>query len=360
MSSEKVKVFIVDDSTLFRSQIRAALESVNDVEVVGFAPNGQLAIDALKHKQADVVTLDLEMPVLNGIETLIELKKMNFAGRVLVFSSHSKRGADLTLKALEAGASDFLLKPQLQDTPDLTPMEAIKKVLEPKIAQFRFVKPQVVEVRPQPKKIYPILNLNSFNPQMVVIASSTGGPTALEKLFSLITGPLSCPILIVQHMPPVFTQALAERLQRISGLDVKEATNLMPIKKGSVYIAPGDFHMSVAMINGAPTLITDQRPMRNSVRPAADFLFESATAVYKNATLGLVLTGMGADGKDGALAIKNDGGGIFIQDQKSCVVFGMPGAVHADGAYDYMSDIDGLAKKLSDLSICGIKKEIIK
>lgn len=351
--SENLRVFIVDDSTVFRSQIRAALEGEDGIEVVGFATDGKMACEALKHKKVDVVTLDMEMPVMNGLETLKELRRHEEMPRVLVFSSHTKSGAEATLSALQLGASDFLLKPTLDGTTGARPADVIRNLLIPKINQFRKTVPSKVTVLPQNLvRTYPAFNARTFNPEAVVIASSTGGPSALERLFSKLRPPLQVPIFIVQHMPPIFTQTLAERLGRVSGLSVAEARNGDVVKKGHVYIAPGDFHMRLES-DGKRTIVTlDQAPQRCSVRPCADFLFESAAAIYKNAVLGVVLTGMGADGTDGSIAIKSQGGAVLIQDKESCVVFGMPGSVHEKKAFDLMANTEEIAMQIIKFSIC--------
>lgn len=358
--SEKLKVLIVDDSAVFRSQIRAALENEADIEVVGFATNGRMACDVLKTKKVDVMTLDLEMPIMGGLDTLKELSQQEARPHVLVFSAHTKSGAEATLSALQLGASDFLLKPTLDSNSAQTPAEVIKSILLPKISLFKDkIAPVNTTVRPVVQTTvsrFPKLNLASFNPSIVVLASSTGGPAALERLFTLMRPPLNCPMLIAQHMPPIFTAALAERLQRVSGIEVVEATQNMPLVKGKVYVAPGDYHMRVKMVSNAPTVILDQEPLRNSVRPAADYLFESVTEIYNNSTLGIVLTGMGADGKDGAVAVKKAGGGVFIQDKESCIVFGMPGAVYQENAFDKMGRVEEIAQMLTELSLCSIAK----
>lgn len=362
--SDKTRVFIVDDSTVYRSQIRAALADQPDIEVVGFATDGKMACDTLRFKQVDVVTLDLEMPVMDGLTMLEELEKMGQRPYVIVFSSLSKSGAESTLKALRLGASDFLLKPQPEPGSNKNPADLIREVLVPKVRLFRERSERVkaalaVQAKPAeaaPTKTYPPLSWSAFNPEVVVIASSTGGPAALEKLFSKIRGPVKCPILIVQHMPPLFTATLAERLAAISGLPVKEGVHGTKLEKGHVYVAPGDFHMRVDMINGVPSVALDQGPQRNSVRPAADHLFESAAARYRNGVLGIVLTGMGADGRDGAIAIKTAGGGIFIQDRESSVVFGMPGSVFEEKAFDKMSNIEGIATLMAQLYVCAQEK----
>lgn len=358
--SEKLKVFIVDDSTVFRSQIRAALEGQDGIEVVGFATDGRMACEALKHKKVDVVTLDMEMPIMNGLETLTELAKQSEKPHVLVFSSHTRSGADATLKALQLGASDFLLKPQLDSSGPEKPADVIRSVLLPKILQFRPAdRPMVTQEAVVPIRAHRFerSSLRSFSPRVLVIASSTGGPTALEKFFEVLRPPLNCPILIVQHMPPIFTAALAERLTKVSGLTVREGVDGEVLQRDRVYIAPGNFHMRIVSRDGVPTISLDQSEQRNSVRPAADFLFETAADIYKNGTLGIVMTGMGADGAAGAVAIKEQGGRVFIQNKESCVVFGMPGAVSQENAFDLAATPADLARQVSALSICGFETE---
>jgi len=191
-------------------------------------------------------------------------------------------------------------------------------------------------------------NLKLLQPKALVIASSTGGPNALEILFSQLQGPYRIPILIVQHMPPVFTKILADRLSNISGCEVREAIDGEVVVANRVYVAPGDFHMSVVLQNGKTVISLNKESQRNSVRPCADYLFESAAEIYKDRLLGIVLTGMGEDGADGARAIKKCDGGIVIQSQESCVVYGMPGAVFAQGNYDEIKDINEMGIFLRD------------
>ncbi|NJL25665.1 MAG: chemotaxis-specific protein-glutamate methyltransferase CheB [Calothrix sp. SM1_5_4] len=329
-------MLIVDDSTVMRSQIRMALEGVDGIEVVGFASNGQLACEFLKSRSADIVILDLEMPVLDGLGTLEQMKRQGFAGRVIVFSAQTEGGAASTLAALNAGAADFIAKPSMEQ-PGGSPHEVIRRYLLPKLLQFCAAGERVPEIRPAARlrsgrRNSPRWICVFVRRSYVVIASSTGGPNALEKLFSFIQGPLSAPILIAQHMPPLFTASLAERLARVSGLPVREAVAGETVRPGHVYIAPGDFHMRVVRGLNETSLALDQGAPRNSVRPAADYLFESAAAAFGRDVLGLVLTGMGADGRDGAVALKNAGCPVLAQDRESCVVFGMPAAVIEAGA----------------------------
>jgi len=199
--------------------------------------------------------------------------------------------------------------------------------------------------------------LDRLQPKVIVIGSSTGGPTVLESIFSRISGPLRCPILITQHMPPIFTATLAERIQKISGIPTFEAKQDQVIVSGSIYVAPGNFHMRIKNENGVLKTALDQGPLENSVRPAVDPLFQSAANLYGSGCLGMVLTGMGADGKLGAERIKQAGGAVLIQSEESCVVFGMPGAVMSVGAYDQILSPDQIVDLLRDLAVAnnGIK-----
>ena len=355
----KFRVFIVDDSVVYRSQIRMALEGMPEIEVAGFASNGRIACDLLRNKPVDLITLDMEMPEMDGLATLAELKRLNITAKVVVFSAQSKKGAESTITALRLGASDFIAKPNLEGVTG-TPAEVIRAHLGPKVLALlgpapSMPKPASVTLpnssaNPAPSSPFGKTNWGSFMPSAVVIASSTGGPNALEKLFSLIQGPLTCPVLMVQHMPPVFTATLAERLGRISGLSVAEGKHGEPIKAGQVYMAPGDWHMRVEQASAGRMIALDQSPMRNFVRPAADHLFETAAAYGRN-ILGIVLTGMGADGRDGAVALKKGGAGVLIQSRETCVVFGMPGAVCESGAYDSEISLEEIASMLSRLGV---------
>lgn len=333
-----IKVLIADDSVIYRSQIRAALANNVDIDVVGAASNGRLAIERLHQSPVDLLILDLEMPEMDGLQTLLELKRLNLKVKVLVFSSQSKRGAEITLEALRLGATDFIAKPSGTDAAgsQQQPSDRIRDVLLPKISglfpQVRNSKSSVDAVIK--KGNYTPVVWDLFNPQSVVIGSSTGGPTVLEVIFSQLSPPLKCPIFIAQHMPPLFTKTLAERLARISGLKVYEAQHGQKVEIGCVYVAPGDYHMTVTGTKYDAIVQLDQGPLVNSVRPAADLLFNSVADVYKEKTLGVVLTGMGADGKVGCEKIKSLNGAVVIQNAATCVVYGMPGAVEACGAFD--------------------------
>lgn len=351
-----MKILVVDDSIVFRTQITASLSGIPDVEVVGTAPNGKIALQKLEQLSVDLITLDMEMPELNGLETLKELRSKGHKTKVIVFSSQTIRGAEKALEALKAGADDVVAKPEGDTLNFDTVQEMIRSALVPRVQQFMSRisarEASSLKITPTPvinSKASPKQRISSLLPSAVVIASSTGGPSALETIFTDFKGPLKKPLLIVQHMPPVFTQILAKRLATLTGADFVEAKDGDPIIPGRAYVAPGNFHMTVEKRGGSMVVALNQDPLRNSVRPAADFLFETASAHWKGSLLGVVLTGMGEDGAAGAKRIREAGGSVLIQNRESCVVFGMPGAVYQNDDFDEIADLDGIRKYLKGI-----------
>lgn len=361
MSAVEIKALIVDDSVVYRSQIRSALEALSNVRIVGTAANGLLALKQMEQQKPDLVILDLEMPEMDGLTTLREIRKNNQQAKVLVFSSLSRRGAEITLDALRFGASDFVTKPGSEitlkedaATSVLTPIEKIKALLKEKIEAL-------FKVEESEKKIslkdsasidkipaFPPLIWDLFKPSIIVIGSSTGGPSLLEKIFSQIKKNISVPILITQHMPPVFTATLAERIQALSGIPTHEAAQGMKIENGHIYIAKGDYHLRIQKKDHGLYCQLDQDQQVHSVRPAVDHLFTTAAELFPKQCLGFVLTGMGYDGRDGAIQIKKSGGAMAIQSEDTCTVFGMPGAVKTAGAYDRIFSPDEIIKTINE------------
>ncbi|WGL59131.1 chemotaxis-specific protein-glutamate methyltransferase CheB [Pigmentibacter sp. JX0631] len=347
-----MRVLVVDDSVVFRSQIKSALEENSEIVVVAVAANGKIALEKIEQNVVDVVILDLEMPVMDGMQTLEEMRKRNLQQKVIIFAAPTGEGIDLAFRALKAGASDFIAKPASTTGSLEEALDGIKKELIPKVLQF---KGKLAGQLNQEKKIssptydsqkpIPKINLSNLflkKPKIIGIGSSTGGPNALEIVLSPLKGnKLNAPILIAQHMPPKFTEALAERIQFISGHPCFEGKQGELISPGRIYIAPGDYHMTVEKrIDGNNYIRLDQGPKRNSVRPAVDNLFESLSAIYGNGCTVFVLTGMGEDGMVGAQAVKSIAGTVIIQDQASSTVWGMPGAVYASGHFDIMSSVE--------------------
>lgn len=348
---DKLKVLIADDSVVYRTQIRSALEGLSSVDVVGTASNGLLALERIAQLKPDLVILDLEMPELDGIATIREIRRRDLKCKIIVFSSVSKRGSEITLEALTLGASDFITKPGASSDAASTesPTEKIRGLLIPKLLPFLpDQKAVLAQVEVKREGVYPKLIWDIFKPSIVVIGSSTGGPTALERIFAEVNGPVSCPIVIAQHMPPIFTTTFAERLGRISGLTAMEARHGDILQDNCIYVAPGDYHLRLTGSAQRAEIRLDQGPKLNSVRPAVDPLFSSAAEIYKSGCLAFVLTGMGADGKIGAGSVKQSGGAVVIQSEESCVVFGMPGAVYAAGSYDQIANPEGIIKMMNE------------
>lgn len=354
--SSKLRILIVDDSVVFRSQIRAALERSPEFEVVGVANNGKIAIQKLEQSSVDVVIMDMEMPEMDGPTAIKEIRSRKFPVKILVFSSSTKKGSEEALKALFLGADDILCKPQSDSTTVGLPIDLLFKDLTPKVMQFSLkdsTEPLSSSktqgsVEPQKKHVFKV-SIETFHPRIVLIGSSTGGPIALEKIFKDLRGPLKIPILIVQHMPPVFTAALAKRIQDQTGIPAAEAKH-MELLENKIYIAPGDFHMNLEVINEKVNLTLNKNPQRNSVRPAVDNTFEAAAKIYGSKCLGIILTGMGEDGMLGCRAIKSAMGGVVIQEKESCTVFGMPGAVFTNSLQDEIYSLEKIASTLKRVS----------
>jgi two-component system chemotaxis response regulator CheB len=342
-------MLIVDDSVVFRSQIKAVAEQIPGITEIVLAANGKLALQRLESSDFDIMTLDLEMPEMNGLETLQAMRKLSKRPAVLVFSSLSSQGAASTLQAMDLGALDFLTKPcrvtNLEEAHQIMRQELLPRISEicqnlQKQTQASGSPPPAIPIKAGDKAAGPRLNLDALQPEAIVIGASTGGPAALKAVLRGLRPPLALPIFIVQHMPPLFTQSLAENLTELLGIPTAEAKQQATVLPNSIYVAPGDYHLSLKR-EGPNRIVTllDQKEKRHSVRPAVDVLFESAAEVYGSRLLGIVLTGMGQDGVAGCLRIKEKRGAVMIQDEASSAVWGMPGAVYRQGAYDRICDL---------------------
>ncbi len=341
---------VVDDSVVIRRLVTHALEQEPSLEVVGFASNGSIALGRIPQLNPDVVTLDIEMPEMDGLETLRQLRKQYPLIRVVMFSTLTERGASITLQALALGADDYVTKASNAGSLERS-MASLRSELIPKIKQF-FLLPGETTQLPQPALV-PAQNtvkapvcLPARGRKVLVIGVSTGGPNALSTIIPLFPADFPLPILIVQHMPPLFTRLLAERLQAITSLRVEEATDGSPILPGKILIAPGDYHMQVHNGGGSALVALDQLAPENSCRPAVDVLFRSAAQVYGGAVISAVLTGMGQDGLRGVEALKAQGAYVIAQDERSSVVWGMPGAVVAAGLADCVASLETVVPEI--------------
>jgi len=338
----RIRVLVVDDSVVIRRLVTHALEEEPTLEVVGFASNGSLALARIPQLNPDVITLDIEMPEMDGLEMLRQLRQQYPNIRVVMFSTLTERGAAMTLQALALGADDYVAKVANAGSLDRS-MARLREELVPKIKQFFLLPgsapPVVQPPAPAPSAGKPPAPATAQKRKVLAIGVSTGGPNALSALIPQFPADFPLPILIVQHMPPLFTRLLADRLQAITTLQVEEAAEGSPITAGKVLIAPGDYHMLVRNGGAHSVVALDQSPPENSCRPAVDVLFRSVAEVYGGAAVSAILTGMGQDGLRGVEALKAKGAFVIAQDEASSVVWGMPGAVVGAGLADCVSPL---------------------
>lgn len=349
----KLRVLVVDDSTLFRKVVRDVLAKHPQVEVVGSAVDGRQALEKIAELRPDLVTLDMQMPQLDGIEVLRALRSRGDRVGVLMLSSLTDRGARETIQALEQGAFDFILKPQASDFD--RSLALLESALFPKIDAWLSRTGQSKGV--EPVRACPLSHGDAARsrpvggpfgrPRLVAIGISTGGPSALTRLIPRLDADFPAPIAIVQHMPPMFTRSLAEDLARQSRLAVVEGEDGMPVRRGSVYIAPGGRQMRLRGTVTSPVIeVTDDAPEKNC-RPSVDYLFRSVASLFAADAVACVMTGMGDDGAAGCAAIRRAGGQVIAQDQSSCTVYGMPRAVIEGGLADEICPLDDLADALA-------------
>jgi len=335
-----IRVFVVDDSAVIRRLLTEVLSSEPEVEVAGTAANGNLALEKLDAVRPDLVTLDIEMPGIDGLATLVEIRKRKPRLPVIMFSTLTERGASATLEALARGASDYVTKPTSVGSADEA-RERVRGELIPKIRSLCEVREALAPlIAAPPPRIAP---RSRARIEIVAIGSSTGGPNALGEVIPQIPADFPVPIVIVQHMPPVFTRLLAERLNKLGRLAVHEGEQGRSPQPGEVWIAPGDYHMTLVRKGPEVIMVMNQDSPENCCRPAVDVLFRSVAQVYGSSALGLVLTGMGSDGTSGAQKIREAGGEVFAQDEASSVVWGMPGSVVAARQADRVCPLRSIA-----------------
>lgn len=346
---QRFRVLIVDDSAVIRKVLSGLLASDPEIEVVGTAGNGIQALARIPETKPDLVTLDIEMPVMNGLETLVEIRKLYPKLPVIMFSTLTERGATATLDALARGASDYVTKPGHGGGSESS-REVVREELIRKIKSLCAVRAPQPRVLPAPQLARPS-NRPRARIDVVAIGSSTGGPNALTALLPQLAADFPVPIVIVQHMPPLFTRLLAERLNALAPLNVQEGKEGQKLQRGQIWIAPGDNHMTVARRGAEIVLGINHDAQENSCRPAVDVLFRSAARTYGANVLAVVLTGMGSDGTRGSAAIREAGGEVIAQDEASSVVWGMPGSVVtaslADGVYALSSIAPELVRRVS-------------
>ncbi len=357
MIEDRLRMLVVDDTVTYRAIVSATLTELPDVEVVGLAANGKIALQKIEQLRPDLLTLDLEMPEMDGLELLRRLKHAQSGISAIMLSAFTTKGAESTMAALKLGAFDFVLKPSGGERPGNA--EKFRQELHAKIDAFRRnrqirailqggtnARPggtaasssfsTAVTAAPEHAAASPLTppagyaQADRFDTllrkpiEVIALGISTGGPEALTRMLPRLPADLGVPLLIVQHMPPIFTRSLAEDLGRRCALCVYEATDGQAVEPGSVLIAPGGKQMKVEVVGDGPVVrITDDLP-ENSCRPSVHYLFRSVAEVYGASAVGVIMTGMGNDGARGCRAMHQRGASIIAQDQASCVVFGMP------------------------------------
>ncbi len=339
----RTRILIVDDSVVIRSLLRQVLAQEPDLEVAGVAANGRIALSMLDQLAPDVVTLDIEMPEMNGLETLRELRRTRPRLPVIMFSTLTERGAVATLEAFSLGASDYVTKPS-NSRPGGQGVEAIRAQLAPKIRALCRKEPR--SLGSSIERAHRPGSSSGAVVTAVAIGTSTGGPNALSQVLPVLPKGFSVPVFVVQHMPPMFTRFLAERLNRECAIPVREVEAQETVQPGTVRVAAGDHHMTVERVGLGFTLRRSQGPPENSCRPAVDVLFRSVARAYGQGVLAVVMTGMGQDGFRGAQAIREAGGTVIAQDEATSVVWGMPGFVANAGLAERVLPVNEIGAEI--------------
>ena len=357
---EKIRALVIDDTIVYRKIVGDVLKEIPFVEVVGTANNGKIALSKIDTLKPDFITLDIEMPEMNGIEVLQALKNKLHAPVVIMLSTLTQHGSEMTIKALELGAFDFVPKPDQGKMAEN--MEKVRETLLPivnmlkrqKETRFKIhekIQPRSSSVTVDKAKTAPLIFQKPVirsKSEIIGIGISTGGPNALTRMIPMLPGNLKVPVLIVQHMPPLFTASLANSLNNKSPLHIKEAENGDTIEPGKIYIAPGGKQMKI--VAGADGIsrkikITDDPP-ENSCKPSVDYLFRSIAQYYVGRSTGVIMTGMGSDGSKGLLQMKNNGAFVIAQNEETCTVYGMPKEPVESGIADIVVPLEKIAEEI--------------
>lgn len=362
---ETIKALVIDDTIVYRKIVGDVLKEIPGVEVVGTANNGKIALSKIASLQPDLITLDIEMPELNGIEVLQELKNLPKPPIVIMLSTLTQQGSEMTIKALELGAFDFIAKPD--DGKMADNMQKVKDAILPIIEVLKRRKETSLKIRNKaiatrqrpahlPEKPSKDIPRQTVHPktaarskaEVVGIGISTGGPNALTKMIPMLPAGLKASVLIVQHMPPLFTASLANSLNNKSALEVKEAQDGDIIEPGKILIAPGGKQMKIVAAADGITRkikITDDPP-ENSCKPSVDYLFRSIAQHYVGRSTGVIMTGMGSDGSKGLVQMKNNGSFIIAQNEETCTVYGMPKEPVESGIADIVVPLESIADEI--------------
>jgi two-component system, chemotaxis family, protein-glutamate methylesterase/glutaminase len=346
------RVMVVDDSAVIRGLLTRALEAEGDIAVVASAGNGRMAVDALERHDVELVLLDVAMPVMDGLAALPLMLKARPNLKVVIVSSLTRSGAQVTMKALAAGAADYITKPT---SSALAAGDAFRRELVAKVKAL--VEAQRVSGGAGPARrpaatgaALPLRPLPGDAPQAIAIGASTGGPVALYRIVAALKQGLRAPLFVTQHMPATFTAIFAEHLARASGLIAAEGVDGEAVVGGRIYVAPGEFHMEVARGGEGPVIRLSKGPAENYCRPSVDPMLRSLAEIYGSGLLAVILTGMGHDGLVGARAVVAAGGFVVAQNQATSIVWGMPGTVVSAGLASAVLPVDEIGPLLADLS----------
>jgi len=343
----RIRVVVVDDSVVIRRLVKDVLADDPSIDVVGVAENGEVALQRIDELRPDAVTMDIEMPKMNGIEAVRALRKTQPRLPIVMFSTLTERGAAATLDALAAGASDYVTKPANVGSVAES-RQNIRDQLIPKLLALTAARRLVLKAAPPvPRTPPPPRAPRSTQFAVLAIGCSTGGPDALAAVLGGLPRDLGVPVVVVQHMPPLFTRMLAQRLDAGSPLEVREAADGDPLVAGTALVAPGGRHLALRRTAAGAAVQLNDDPPENFCRPAVDVMFRSVSSVYRDRTLAVVLTGMGRDGALGAKVVRDAGGEVFVQDEQTSVVWGMPGAVVSAGQADRVLPLGEVARELA-------------
>jgi len=356
---DAIRVMVVDDSAVIRGLITRILDTDPRLHVVASVSNGQRAVDRVANTEIDVIILDIEMPVMDGLTALPHIVKADPNVKILMASTLTLRNADISMKAMRLGATDYIPKPEASS--NINGREEFGRNLLEKVrslgqARRRARKSPSAPMAAQSAgagKATPSITLrpsSRVKPRIIAIGSSTGGPQALFTFLSALTKEVKQPIVITQHMPPKFTTILAQHIGQNTGWPTAEASDGMSVEDGTIYVAPGDFHMVAESRGGSTILRLTSEPPENFCRPAVDPMLRSLSAIYGPAILTVILTGMGHDGMKGAQCVVDNGGTVVAQDEASSVVWGMPGAVATNGLCSAVLPLDELAPHVAMLA----------
>jgi len=360
----KLKVLVIDDSALYRQLVKNVLRNIPDVEVVGVACTGVEALAKISELQPTLLTLDVQMPDMNGLELLLEIKKRRMHVKAIMLSSLTARGAQVTTDALLAGAFDAIQKPSGSDADSNRTL--LTSLLSEKITAFM---ESISATMPKRKEVAIDARLNRASHDdlsasksdvdskgsivktglatrridAVVIGTSTGGPVALRELIPKLPTSMGVPVFVVQHMPHGYTKSLAARIGEISQIPVREAANGMLVEPNQAFIAPGGLHMGIQQQRGKLVIQTSDAPPEHNCRPAVDYTLRSAVSIYGGGLLGVILTGMGRDGAEGCRLVKQRGGSVLAQHPDGCIVYGMPKVVVEEQLADRVVPIEKMA-----------------